>query len=48
MEEGNVFTIEPRLTIPEFGIATIEEMVVVVHTGGVLLSDRESEIYLIR
>ncbi|MEW6701569.1 MAG: Xaa-Pro peptidase family protein [Bacteroidota bacterium] len=48
IEEGNVFTIEPRLTIPNYGIATIEEEVVVTRTGCEFLSERQKEIYLIR
>jgi len=47
-EEGNVFTIEPRLTIPNYGIATIEEEVVVTKTGCEFLSERQKEIYLVR
>ena len=48
VEEGNIFTIEPRLTIPDYGIATIEEMVVVTKDGCEFLSDRQEEIYLIK
>lgn len=48
VEEGNVFTIEPRLTIPNYGIATIEEEVVVTKTGCEFLSQRQKEIYLVR
>jgi len=48
VEEGNVFTIEPRLTVPGFGIATIEEMVVINSSGAEFLSERQNEIYLIR
>jgi Xaa-Pro aminopeptidase len=48
IEEGNVFTIEPRLTIPNYGIATIEEEVVVTKTGCEYLSERQKEIYLVR
>ncbi len=48
VEEGNVFTIEPRLTIPNYGIATIEEEVIVTKTGCEYLSDRQKEIYLVR
>lgn len=48
IEEGNVFTIEPRLTIENYGIATIEEMVVVSKDGIEWLSDRQNEIYLIK
>lgn len=48
IEEGNVFTIEPRLTIENYGIATIEEMVVVTKDGIEWLSERQNEIYLIK
>jgi Xaa-Pro aminopeptidase len=48
VEEGNVFTIEPRLTIPNYGIATIEEEVVITKTGCEFLSERQKEIFLIR
>jgi Xaa-Pro aminopeptidase len=48
VEEDNVFTIEPRLTIPNYGIATIEEEVVITKTGCEFLSERQKEIYLIK
>ncbi len=38
LEEGMVFTLEPRLTIPGRGIATVEEMVVVRSGGAEFLS----------
>lgn len=47
IEEGNVFTIEPRLTIEGYGIATIEEIVIVNKDGCEFLSDPQKEIYLI-
>jgi len=47
LEEGMVFTIEPRLTVPERGVATIEEMVVVTKTGAGYLSTPQKTLYLI-
>ena len=48
IEVGNVFTIEPRLTIPGYGIATIEEIVWVKENGVEFLSPPQTEIYLIK
>jgi len=48
IEEENVFTIEPRLTIEGYGIATIEEMVYVTKDGCEFISDPQTEIYLIK
>lgn len=48
IEEGQVFTLEPRLTIEDYGIATIEEEVVVTKNGCEFLSEPQKEIYLIR
>ncbi len=48
IEEGQVFTLEPRLTIEGYGIATIEEEVVVTKNGCEFLSEPQKEIYLIR
>ena len=48
VEKGNVFTIEPRLTIPGYGIATMEEIVWVTDDGCTFLSEPQTEIYLIR
>ncbi|MCX7797136.1 MAG: Xaa-Pro peptidase family protein [Melioribacter sp.] len=47
IEESNVFTLEPRLTIDNYGIATIEEMVYVTKNGCEFLSDRQNDLYLI-
>ncbi|MFH1842382.1 MAG: Xaa-Pro peptidase family protein, partial [bacterium] len=47
LEPGMVFTIEPRLTIPGRGVATIEEMVVVTADGAEWLSTRQTELILI-
>ncbi|MBU0561334.1 MAG: Xaa-Pro peptidase family protein, partial [Bacteroidetes bacterium] len=48
IEESNVFTIEPRLTIEGYGIATMEEIVVVTEDGCEFLSEPQNEIYLIK
>jgi len=48
LEPGMVFTIEPRLTVPGKGIATIEEMVVVTETGADWLSSPQTELILIK
>jgi Xaa-Pro aminopeptidase len=48
VEEGNIFTIEPRLTIPNYGIATIEEEVLITKDGCEFLSERQKEIYLVK
>ena len=47
LEEGQIFTIEPRLYIPQ-GVVTIEEMVVITKDGAEWLSKPQTEIYLIK
>ncbi|MBU2492779.1 MAG: Xaa-Pro peptidase family protein [Bacteroidetes bacterium] len=48
LEEGMVFTIEPRLEVKGKGIATIEEMIVITKEGAEWLSKPQKEIILIR
>lgn len=48
VEEGNIFTLEPRLTIPNYGIATVEEELVVTKDSCEFISPRQKEIYLVR
>jgi len=48
LEERQVFTIEPRLTIDGYGIATVEEEVVITKDGIEWLSEPQKEIYLIK
>jgi Xaa-Pro aminopeptidase len=47
IEAGMVFTLEPRLTVPGYGVATVEEMVVVTDTGADFLSDAQTELRVV-
>ncbi len=47
IEEGQVYTVEPRITIPGYGVATIEEIIVVRKDGGEFLSKPQRDIILI-
>jgi len=47
VEAGQVYTIEPRVTCEGYGVATIEEEVVVTESGCEFLSPRQEEIYLV-
>ena len=48
IEKDQLYTIEPRLTIKDYGVATIEEIVVITEDGCRYLSNRQKEIILIR
>lgn len=48
IEEGMVFTLEPRLTVPDHGVATIENMVVVTAEGAEYLSTPQVELLYVR
>jgi Xaa-Pro aminopeptidase len=47
LEKNQLFTIEPRLTIKDYGIATIEEIVLITDDGCDFLSNRQKEIFLV-
>lgn len=47
IEAGQIYTIEPRLPIEGYGVATVEEMIVVTENGCEWLSHPQKEIYLI-
>jgi Xaa-Pro aminopeptidase len=47
VEEGMVFTLEPRLSVTGRGVVTIEEMVVVTENGSEYLSTPQKELILI-
>ena len=45
VEEGQVYTLEPRLTVEGYGVATVEEMVIVNKDGCEFLSKPQKKIY---
>lgn len=47
LEQGQVFTIEPRLYLKDHGVVTIEEMVIITRDSAQWLSKPQEEIYLI-
>ena len=47
VEAGQVYTLEPRLTVDGHGIATIEEIVLVTKNGCEFLSAPQKSLYLI-
>jgi Xaa-Pro aminopeptidase len=47
IEVGQVYTIEPRLTVEGHGIATIEEIVWITDHGVEFLSEPQTELYLV-
>jgi Xaa-Pro aminopeptidase len=47
IEKNQLYTLEPRLIIEDYGIATIEEIVTVTENGCEFLSPRQKDIYLV-
>jgi len=48
LEKDQVFTIEPRIYIKDFGVATVEEMAVITADGAEYLSEPQRELYLVK
>ncbi len=48
LEEGQVFTIEPRLPVKDFGVSTIEEEVVITKDGCEFLTPPQKELILVK
>jgi Xaa-Pro aminopeptidase len=48
LEAGQVFTIEPRLPVPGYGVATIEEIVWLGERGVTFLSKPQSKLWIVR
>ena len=48
VEEGQIFTIEPRLPVKDYGTSTLEEEVVVTKNGCEFISPPQKELMLIK
>jgi len=48
LEPGMVFTIEPRLTVDGYGVATIEEMVIVTESGCDWLTNPQKQLIILK
>ncbi len=47
IEKNQIFTLEPRITLPEYGAITMEEMVQVTEDGAIFLSTPQRKLILI-
>jgi Xaa-Pro aminopeptidase len=48
LQQDQVFTIEPRLYLKEYGVVTVEEMVLITGNGARWLSEIQKDIFIIR
>lgn len=48
LERGMVFTIEPRINLKEYGVMSLEEIVIVTEEGGEYLSTPQTELFLVK
>jgi Xaa-Pro aminopeptidase len=48
IEEGQVYTIEPRIPVEDYGVATSEEIIVVTRDGGKFLSQAQTELFYVK
>ncbi len=48
VEENQIFTIEPRLTVKGYGTSTLEEEVIVTRNGAEFISKPQRDLILIR
>lgn len=47
IEEGQVYTLEPRVTVKDYGVITMEEIIAVTKDGAKFLSSPQKELYLV-
>lgn len=48
LEKNQLYTVEPRLTIKDYGIATVEDIIVITDDGCEYLSPRQTDIFLVK
>lgn len=47
VEDGQVYTLEPRVTLKDYGVVTMEEIIVVTQDGAKFLSHPQKELYVV-
>ncbi len=47
LEEGMVFTLEPRINLPDYGVVSLEEMVVLRKEGAEFISTPQRDLWLV-